>query len=253
MDHNLHARNFMQENIHHIISTPYHPSTNSLVERGVQMLKRGLKRTAGSTVQEKLSRFLSNYRISPHSTTAVARCELLMKCRLRSRLDLIHPDVTKKVESKQGKKKLAHDTKQPIRTFTVNDHVLVRNLSSNNLKWLPGVIVKVTAPLLYIVCLSDVRESFVNISLTSSDEIVHQLFLFMLTILLFLTLGYLQYQTRIRMPILSHSLLRWFQLIHLLLWVLLITVLAHVVPVARVNFPILIRSNQLKTQGVGKM
>ena len=111
----LEFKNFMQENgIHHITSAPYHPSTNSLAERGVQTLKRGLKHTAGSTVQEKLSRFLFNYRITPHSTTAVAPCELLMKHRLRSRLDLIHPNVTKKVESKQEKQKLIHDTKQPL-------------------------------------------------------------------------------------------------------------------------------------------
>ena len=151
-------KNFMQENgIHHITSAPYHPSTNGLAERGVQTLKRGLKRTAGSTVQEKLSRLLFNYRITPHSTTAVAPCELLMKRRLRSRLDLIHPDITKKVESKQEKQKSAHDTKQPLRKFTVNDHVLVRNLPSNNPKWLPGVIVKVTGPLSYVVRLSDER------------------------------------------------------------------------------------------------
>ena len=78
-----------------------------------------------------------------------------MKRRLRSRLDLIHPDVTKKVESKQEKQKLTHDTKQPIRKFTVNDHVLVRNLPFSNPKWLLGVIVKVTGPLSYVVRLSD--------------------------------------------------------------------------------------------------
>ena len=80
-----------------------------------------------------------------------------MKRRLRSRLDLIHPDITKKVESKQEKQKSAHDTEQPLRKFTVNDHVLVRNLPSSNPKWLPGVIVKVTGPLSYVVRLSDER------------------------------------------------------------------------------------------------
>ena len=95
---------FMQKNgIHHITSAPYHPSTNSLAERGVQMLKWGLKCTAGSTVLEKLSRFLFNYRITPHLKMGIALSELW-------RLDLIHPDVTKKGKSKQEKQKLTHDT-----------------------------------------------------------------------------------------------------------------------------------------------
>ena len=73
-------KSFLQGNgIHHVTSAPYHLSTNGLVERGVQTLKRGLKRTAGSSVREKLSRFLFDYRITPHSTTGVALSELLMK------------------------------------------------------------------------------------------------------------------------------------------------------------------------------
>ena len=59
---------FMQENgIKHVTSSPYHPSTNGLAERGVQTLKLGIKRTKGGSLQEKLSRFLFDYRITPHS------------------------------------------------------------------------------------------------------------------------------------------------------------------------------------------
>ena len=147
---------FMQGNgVQHITSAPYHPSTNGLAERGVQTLKRGLKLTAGANVQEKLSKFLFNYRITPHTTTGIAPSELLMKRRLRSRLDLMHPEVSKKVESKQDKQKTAHDTKQPVRKFAVEDSVLVKNMPSCNPKWVPGVIVKVTGPLSYDIRLTD--------------------------------------------------------------------------------------------------
>ena len=81
-------KSFMRGNgIHHITSFLYHLSTNSLVERGVETLKHGLKLTAGSSVQERLSKFLFDYQITPHSTTGVTSSELLTKRQLKSRLD----------------------------------------------------------------------------------------------------------------------------------------------------------------------
>ena len=53
--------------VKHVTSAPYHPSTNGQAERAMQTLKRGLKCTPGNSVQEKLSRFLFGYRITPHN------------------------------------------------------------------------------------------------------------------------------------------------------------------------------------------
>ena len=53
--------------VKHVTSAPYRPSTNGKAERAVQTLKRGLKCTLGNSVQEKLSRFLFGYRITPHN------------------------------------------------------------------------------------------------------------------------------------------------------------------------------------------
>ena len=76
-------REFTQKNgIKHVTSAPYHPSSNGQAERAVQTVKQGLKRTPGKTVQERLSKFLFKYRLTPHSTTGVASCELLMKRKL---------------------------------------------------------------------------------------------------------------------------------------------------------------------------
>lgn len=62
--------------IKHITSAPYHPSTNGIAERGVQTLKQGIRHTKGSSIQEEVSKFLFNYRITPHATAGVAPSEL---------------------------------------------------------------------------------------------------------------------------------------------------------------------------------
>ena len=134
--------------IKHITSAPYHPSTNGLAERAVQTMKLGLRRTEGSTVQEKLSRFLFKYRITPHPTTGVAPSELLMSRQLRSRLDLLHPNIQERVEKQQAKQKDLHDGSNPVRKFSVNDQ---GNFPTNTPKWVPGIIQKVTGPLSYVI------------------------------------------------------------------------------------------------------
>jgi len=145
-------RSFLSNNgITHVTSAPYHPSTNGLAERAVQTLKRGLKRTPGATVQEKLSRFLLSYRITPQSTTGVSPSALLMGRRLRSRFDRLFPDLTKRVENQQVKQAQHHDSSKPLRTFQVADTVYVRDFCTSRLTWIPGKIVKVTGPLSYHV------------------------------------------------------------------------------------------------------
>lgn len=135
--------------ITHITSAPYHPSTNGLAERAVQTFKLGLLRTPGKSVQEKLSKFLFQYRITPHTTTGVSPAELLMGQRLHSRFDLLYPTMSEKVQTQQLKQKLNHDRSKPLRTFEVGDTVFAENFTNTPPKWLPGKVVKVTGPLSY--------------------------------------------------------------------------------------------------------
>ena len=70
---------FMQRNgIRHIRTAPYHPASNGLAERAVQTLKEGLKRLTSGCLETKLSRFLFQYRITPHTTTGQPPAQLLM-------------------------------------------------------------------------------------------------------------------------------------------------------------------------------
>ena len=74
-----------------------------------------------------------------------------MKRKLRSSLDLLFPSVQQRVEDKQAKQKAHHDGQKPRREFKVGEKVYVENFPTKNLRWIPGIIVKVTGPLLYEV------------------------------------------------------------------------------------------------------
>lgn len=151
-------KDFVSRNgIKHITSSPYHPSSNGLAERAVQSFKHAIKKIPGQTVQEKLSKFLFNYRITPHTTTGIPPAELLVGRRLRSRLDLLYPEVSSKVEHQQHKQKQQHDSGKPLRKFSVGDKVYAQNFSKTNAtsKWLAGIVVRVTGPLSYETKLAD--------------------------------------------------------------------------------------------------
>ena len=108
------------------------------------------------TVREKLIKFLFKYRITPHSTTGIPPAELLMGRRLRSRLDLLQPSLTSKVQQSQMTQKQNHDTKKPYCQFAEGDLVYAENFSTNrDKKWLPGKVIMVTGPLSYVIELSD--------------------------------------------------------------------------------------------------
>ena len=91
---------FMKMNgVKHIKCTPYHPSSNGAVERLVQTFKNFMRVNAsnGGTLSQRLASFLFSYRTTPHATTSVAPCELFLGRKIRSRLDLMRPDVESRV------------------------------------------------------------------------------------------------------------------------------------------------------------
>ena len=138
--------NFLATNgVKRLKSAPYHPATNGLAERAVQIVKRGLKKVTAGSVEERLARVLFAYRITPQSTTGLAPDELLLGRKLRTRLDLLRPNSPQRVESKQLQQKQDHDFKARPREFIVGDLVSVRNFGQGD-KWLPGVVIERTGP-----------------------------------------------------------------------------------------------------------
>ena len=112
----------------------------------------------GDSLSTRLSRFLFKYRLTPQTTSARTPAEMLMGRRLKSKLDLLRPDIKATVMRKQEKQKEGHDQHAQERQLKPGNNVYVRNFSSNSSqKWLPGVIMTQRGPLSYVVELTDGR------------------------------------------------------------------------------------------------
>ena len=142
----------------------------------------------------ELDRFLFQYRITSHTTTGSTPAELLMGRTLRSRLDLLLPNVQTRVVSKQIQQKANHD----LHSKTRGDTVYTRNYSDGS-KWIPGVITEITGPVSYKVThwlmarySKDILTKFVHVMST------HQL-------LKILSNGHLTLQTFPHCPAQLHS------------------------------------------------
>ena len=161
------SQEFKRKNgIKHTTSAPYHPSSNGLAERAVQSVKRGLKKETSDSMNTRLAKILFSYRLAPQSTTGVSHSELLVGRRLRTRLDLVRPDIAKRVEFQQ---KASHDRTARSRTFHTQDHVFVKNQGAGK-RWLPGKIMQVTGPVSFLVELQDGREKRCHLDQLRSRE-----------------------------------------------------------------------------------
>ena len=144
---------FLKSNgIKHIRSAPYHPATNGLAERFVQTFKQALKSMAGEkgSTSAKLANFLLAYRSAPHSTTGQSPAMLFMKRQLRSRLDILKPDIRRRVSDKQTDQTAAHRSASTTRELQVGQTVSVRDYRGRE-KWILGVVHSRNGPLSYEV------------------------------------------------------------------------------------------------------
>lgn len=139
-----------KNSIKHIRTAPYHPASKGEAERFVQTFKhspRASKADSG-TVNKKLFRFLLRYRNTPNNTTGVSPAELFIRHPLKTRLDLLRPQLQSRVRDKQAQQKQRHDKHSRDHEFDVGETVMARNLREGP-KWVPGTIIERTGPVSY--------------------------------------------------------------------------------------------------------
>ena len=149
---------FLKKNgIKHILSSPYHPSSNGLAERAVQSFKQSLIKLKEGSIVDRVSHVLFHSHLTPHSTTGLSPAELLMGRRLRSRLDLLQPDIEAHVYERQSKQQLYSNRHARSREFRVGEAVYVRNFGVGS-KWVPGHICSFVGNVSVDVALNDGRK-----------------------------------------------------------------------------------------------
>ena len=129
---------------------PKHPASNGAAERFVKTFKQAMKagRWDRSTVHHRLAQFLFDYRNTPSSMTGRTPAELLLKCQLRSRLDLLKPNFNARMENQKVEAAIRDTNK--MCEFQIGSPVLVENFYGES-KWLSAQAVERTGSLSYKV------------------------------------------------------------------------------------------------------
>ena len=141
---------FLKTNgIKHITTAPFHPATNGQAERFVQNFKHAMKcvKQSSSQLQTNIAKFLLVYRNTAHSTTGEPPSVLFLGRPLRTRLDLVKPDLPRKVLNRQIDQARVKE-RSPTRQLSIGLTVLARNYTGKD-KWLPGTVQAKTGPLSY--------------------------------------------------------------------------------------------------------
>ena len=148
---------FLKANgIKQILVSAYHPSSNGMAERAVKTVEEGIRKLKEGTINSKLMRFLSRYRITPHETTQRSPAELLLRRQPRTRLDQLRPRIEQDVMSAQDRQVRNYNKHCHTRIFEEGQSASVVNFGRGE-RWLEGIITKKRGPLTYEVELKDGR------------------------------------------------------------------------------------------------
>ena len=156
--------------IQRVLVSPYHPAANGQAERFIQTFNKFLQASEGDgTLQLRIQNFLLSYRSTQHATTGTTPAKLFLHAttgttpaklflqrELRTRLSLVHPDISLHVTNNQTKMKTYYDRHTKFRTLSPGDRVLARDHLSKE-KWRTGTIVTQHAPFSYCIQLDDGR------------------------------------------------------------------------------------------------
>nr|XP_046478620.1 uncharacterized protein K02A2.6-like [Neodiprion pinetum] len=138
--------------IKHIRSAVKHPASNGAAENLVRSFKRKLKIMLknGKTAQEAVDAFLFEYRSTQHCTTGETPAKLMLGRQIRTKFDLMRPDVKKHQEQavhRQERNARGGRTTQ----FSRGERVWAKNFSRNEPPWTEATTEQRLGPVTYTV------------------------------------------------------------------------------------------------------
>ena len=89
---------YVKNGIHHVPISPYHPFSNGLAEHAVRIFKQEFQKLTAGCIPDRISCFLFQYQITPHTTTSMSPAELLT--------GFVEPNLEQRVNIKQWQQKL---------------------------------------------------------------------------------------------------------------------------------------------------
>lgn len=138
--------------IKHSFSAPHHPATNGAAENFVETFKDKVDKiiATGKSLDYAINLFLFDYRTTEHCTTGRTPAYLVYKKELRTRFDLLKPDVAGDVYDKQMAQSVAKRGSRSVE-FQVGESVMVNDFSVRNKKRVEGRIVQKLSPVTFRV------------------------------------------------------------------------------------------------------
>lgn len=138
--------------IKHSFTAPHHPATNGAAENFVETFKDKVNKMvkSGKTLEYAINLFLFDYRSTEHCTTGRTPAYMMYKRELRTRFDLLKPDVTDNVQAKQLAQVASRKGNRNV-DFQIGDTVMVDDFSVRNNKRIRGRIIEKSSPVTFSV------------------------------------------------------------------------------------------------------
>ncbi|XP_043282539.1 uncharacterized protein K02A2.6-like [Venturia canescens] len=133
-------------------TAPHHPATNGAAENFVGTFKDKVDKIikSGKSLNEAIDIFLFDYRSTAHCTTGRTPAFMMYKRELRTRFDLLKPNVSEEVHNKQVAQVISKKGSRNI-DFQTGDVVMVDDFSVRSNKRTQGQIMKKLSPVTFEV------------------------------------------------------------------------------------------------------
>ncbi|CAK1595227.1 unnamed protein product [Parnassius mnemosyne] len=125
--------------IQHVFTAPYHPASNGAAENAVRTVKKVIKKAVreNKDINLFLNTFLLHYRNTEHCNTGESPASLMLGRRLRTKLDVLRPDIENKIIKTQINQKENAPTGE--RGLQPGEDVWLRRYQGSD-KWTAGQV-----------------------------------------------------------------------------------------------------------------